>query len=283
MRRSQWLVVSLASAALLVSVSLAAQQPARAVTAADYARAEKFLAQNLAGLVIGGSATPELIGRGGAVDERFVYRTTRLDGTSEKIFVDPAKKLRQVCTAAMPECANVADDPAAGRGRGRAGGGGGGRGGGAAAGASSDGKPVSVAPDGRHGVFIRDWNLWARDMVSGQERQLTTDGQKYFGYATDNAGWSGSDRAIVSWAPDSKQVATQQQDERQVGEMYLVPTVVGHPTLRTAKFPLPGDPVMAMIQRVVIDVDSGRLTRLQMPPDFHRATLGDDLSTSTCG
>src|SRR6185436_6954609 len=26
------------------------------------------------------------------------------------------------------------------------------------------------------------------------------------------------------------------------------------------------------------DVDSGRITRLKMPPDFHRATLGDDLS-----
>ncbi len=56
------------------------------------------------------------------------------------------------------------------------------------------------------------------------------------------------------------------------------PTVVGHPTLRVAKFPLPGDPVMAMVHRVVIDVGTGTMTRLQMPPDYHRATLGDDLS-----
>ena len=46
---------------------------------------------------------------------------------------------------------------------------------------------------------------------------------------------------MVSWSPDSKKVATQQQDERNVGEMYLVNTVVGHPTLRVSKFPLPGD------------------------------------------
>jgi dipeptidyl aminopeptidase/acylaminoacyl peptidase len=101
---------------------------------------------------------------------------------------------------------------------------------------------------------------------------------KYFGYATDNAGWSASDRAIQLWSPDSKKIATQQQDERNVGEMYLVSTTVGHPTLRVSKFPLPGDPVMAMIHRVVIDVETGRVTRLQMAPDFHRATLGDDLS-----
>ena len=62
--------------------------------------------------------------------------------------------------------------------------------------------------------------------------------------------------------------------------MYLVNTVVGHPTLRISKFPLPGDPVMAMLHRVIIDVDSGKVTRLQMEPDFHRATLGDNISMS---
>ena len=105
---------------------------------------------------------------------------------------------------------------------------------------------------------MRDWNLWVRDMATRRRRRaLTTDGVKYFGYATDNAGWSSSDRAMVSWSPDSKKVATQQQDERNVGEMYLVNTVVGHPTLRVSKFPLPGDSVMAMLHRVVIDVDTG--------------------------
>jgi dipeptidyl aminopeptidase/acylaminoacyl peptidase len=82
----------------------------------------------------------------------------------------------------------------------------------------------------------------------------------------------------VAWSPDSKKVATQQQDEREVGEMYLVNTAVGHPTLRVSKFPLPGDKVMAMLHRVVIDVDTGKMVRLQMEPDFHRATLGDDIS-----
>ena len=33
-----------------------------------------------------------------------------------------------------------------------------------------------------------------------------------------------------------------------------------------------------MIQRVVIDVDSGKIVRLQMPPDQHRSTLCDDIA-----
>jgi dipeptidyl aminopeptidase/acylaminoacyl peptidase len=33
-----------------------------------------------------------------------------------------------------------------------------------------------------------------------------------------------------------------------------------------------------MLHRVVIDLDTARVTRLQMPPDYHRATLGDNVS-----
>ena len=52
----------------------------------------------------------------------------------------------------------------------------------------------------------------------------------------------------------------------------------GHPTLRVSKYPLPGDKVMAMLHRVVIDVDSGKTVRLQMEPDFHRGTLSDNIN-----
>jgi dipeptidyl aminopeptidase/acylaminoacyl peptidase len=253
-------------AVVITSLPLGAQRAA--VTAQDYERAQRFLAANLQGLVVGGAVDATWL-----PDERFWYRNQTLEGT-QIVVVDPAKKTRTAypdCAAAAVDCAAAA--PAAGgRGGGR---GRGGRGGGPT---SSDGKPLSVSPDGAIAVFVRDWNLWRRDMKSGAEQALTTDGVKYFGYATDNAGWSSSDRAIVSWSPDSKKLATQQQDERNVGEMYLVNTTVGHPTLRVSKFPLPGDPVMAMLHRVVIDTETGKITRLRMEPDFHRATLGDNIS-----
>ncbi|MFZ0638879.1 MAG: DPP IV N-terminal domain-containing protein [Candidatus Acidiferrales bacterium] len=136
----------------------------------------------------------------------------------------------------------------------------------------------SLSPDGKKAVFIRDYNLWVRDLASGSETQLTIDGVKDFGYATDNAGWTHSDRPIVLWSPDSKKIATYQQDQRGVGEMYLVHTQVGHPTLEDWKYPLPGDPVVTMIQRVVIDLDRRRVIRFQMPPDQHRSTLCDDVA-----
>ena len=138
----------------------------------------------------------------------------------------------------------------------------------------------ALSPDGKQAVFIRDWNLWVRDVANGRERQLTRDGVKDFGYATDNAGWTSSDRPVVLWSPDSKKIATFQQDQRNDGDMYLVETRVGHPILHAWKYPLPGDPVVTMIERVVIDVTTGKMVRLKMPPDQHRSTLCDDVACS---
>ena len=75
--------------------------------------------------------------------------------------------------AATTTVGEAADPPAGGRG-----GRGGGRGG-AAARTSTDGKPLNMSPDGKRGIFIREWNLWVHDVATRQERQLTTDGAKY--------------------------------------------------------------------------------------------------------
>src|SRR5262245_52200478 len=158
--------VAIVAAGFSLAASLTAQQQNRSVTAADYARAERMLAQNLNGLVIGGSVTPNWL-----PDERFWYRSTTLANSSIVVLVDPVKRTRQVCSDQIPECRGLggAATPAV------TGGPRGGRGGGTGT-LSSDGKPVALSPDGRHGVFIRDWNLYLRDSATGQERQLTRDG-----------------------------------------------------------------------------------------------------------
>jgi len=135
-----------------------------------------------------------------------------------------------------------------------------------------------LSPDKSKAAFIRDWNLWKRDVKSGQETQLTKDGVANFGYATDNAGWKHSDAAILVWSPDSKKIATFQQDQRKTGEMYLVPVTNRHPMLEAWKYPLVGDKDVTMIERVVIEVDKKKVVRFKMPPDQHRSTICDDVS-----
>jgi dipeptidyl aminopeptidase/acylaminoacyl peptidase len=137
-----------------------------------------------------------------------------------------------------------------------------------------------ASPDGKWEAFIKDFNLWVRDIKTRKQIQLTTDGIKDFGYATDNAGWKSGDGPILRWSPDSKKIATFKQDQREVSDMYLVTTNVGKPTLKSWKYPLPGDKVIPTIQRVIIDVDNPKVINIQVPPDPHRATLSDDIASS---
>ncbi len=135
------------------------------------------------------------------------------------------------------------------------------------------------SPDGKYIAFIREWNLWIKEVATDAEKALTTDGVEDFGYATDNAGWKHSDKPILSWSPDSKKIATFQQDQRHVSSMYLVKTKVGAPELMEWKYPLPGDKDIIRIHRVIIDLSKEpRIVRLKMNADARRGTLCDDIS-----
>lgn len=136
------------------------------------------------------------------------------------------------------------------------------------------------SPDGKYIAFIRDWNLWLRESATGKERALTTDGIENFGYATDNAGWKHSNRPVLSWSPDSRKIATFQQDQRHVSNMYLVRTKVGAPELVEWKYPLPGDKDIIRIYRIIIDVtkEPAEIIRLKLASDARRGTLCDDIS-----
>ncbi len=138
--------------------------------------------------------------------------------------------------------------------------------------------PLNLSPDKKLAAFVRDDNLWVRVQATGEERQLTFDGLKDFGYATDNAGWQHTDAAILTWSPDSKKIATFQQDQRKTGMMYLVPVTYRHPQLEAWRYPLVGDKDVTMIEPVIIDVESARTVRLKTPPLEHRSMECDDVS-----
>jgi dipeptidyl-peptidase 4 len=293
----RWILVLL----LAVPVApLAAQQPDR-LTADDYARAEQFLAQRTVPLVSGMAGPVTWL-----PDGRFWYRTTTADGAAF-MMVDPARGTRAeafdharlagalgeavggqvdasrlpfatfdlsrdgreititaasrrwVCDVAAYTCATVdtAHVP----------------------GTHHPAPPNSVtSPDGRLAAFIRDYNLWVRDLTTNEDRPLTTDGLEDFGYATNNAGWTRSPTPLVAWSPDSRRLKTFQQDARGVGHMYLVTTNVGTPTLQQWRYPLPEDTVVLRIHRVVIDVEPARVVRLQMEPDLQRSTIYDHIA-----
>ena len=223
------------------------------VTAAEYEQAVKFLRVNTDTLVERARVRPQWL-----EDGRFWYRITTSEG-SEYVLINP-KNGKRSTAGSKNELFKKAS-------------------------ASEQEQPEiswneKLSPDKNKVVFIRDWNLWMRNLETGEEIQLTTDGVENYGYATDNAGWRKSDRPIILWSPDSKKIATFQQDQRHVNDMYLVETKVGAPNLQTWKYPLPGDEKVIQIDRVIIDVDDQKVTRLDVPADPRRGTLCDDISCS---
>jgi dipeptidyl aminopeptidase/acylaminoacyl peptidase len=289
-----------ALALLLLAAPASAQQP-RQLTAADYARAERFLGANTAPLVSGTAGRPTWLD-----DGRFWYRATT-PGGSAFFVVDPARRTREALfdpTRLAPALAAVSGRPVQAnqippfelakdsrsitvRAQNRqwscdlqtytcAP---------ADSSAAAPGAPEnsSVSPDGRWAVFIRDFNLWAKELSTGAETQLTRDGTEDFGYATNNAGWVHGDDPVLTWSPDSRQIATFQHDGRGVSDMYLVSTNVGAPRLEAWKYPLPGDSVIFRIHRVIIGRGAdGRpqVVRLNMPADQHRSTVSDHVQCS---
>ncbi len=286
---------------LFITSSFAQQSDNKVLTASDYGRAEAMLSYNTNALIDHANVRPVWLS-----GDQFWYRILSAQG-SEFVLVDPAHKSRKplfdaqkVATALSSATGKqydafhlpyqnmfVSDDAAT-------------------VSFSANGKrwkmnassyqiaqdtfrakpkgehaePEVFSPDGTKAVFIRDYNLWMRDVATGKETGLTTDGVKDFGYATDNAGWKHSDAPIVKWSPDGKKIATFQQDQRKVGNMYLVTTNVGTPHLEQWKYPLPGDSNIAMIHRVIIETDGPKIIRLQIAPDPHRASLSDDISSA---
>ena len=230
---------------LIVSPVSVFAQETRVFTTDDYKKAESQLYYNTTPFVDRGVVRPNWEG-----DNSFWYTALTPTG-KEMILVDPSKGSREIIadiainkTPYQPKFGEV------------------------------------VSPDGKKAAFIKDWNLWIKDTETNKETQLTTDGIKDFGYATDNAGWTHSDRAILVWSPDSKKIATFQQDQRHVSDMYLVSTNVGAPKLQAWKYPLPEDKEIVKIHRVIIEVDKPKVIRLKMGPDSHRSTLCDDISCS---
>ncbi len=236
---------------IFIIFSSSAQADKNSLTAANYEHASKFLAVNTGKLVYQNNVTPIWL-----EDGNFWYSVNVAEG-KQFVLINTANGSRTTGKdkkSILPKALNDAADRQ---------------------------NPNEVfSPDGSKAAFIKDWNLWMRDVATKKETQLTKDGSKDFGYATDNAGWTHSNRAILIWSPDSKKIATFQQDQRNVSDMYLVTTNVGAPKLEAWKYPLPEDKEIIQIQRVIIEVDNAKVIRLKMPPDARRGTLCDDISCS---
>lgn len=130
------------------------------------------------------------------------------------------------------------------------------------------------SPDGKSALLLRNANLVIRDLASGDERMLTSDGTEYNAYGDVPAARRGV-RAIIGeltpeaiWSPDGEWVLTQQTDDRHVEDMPLAdyaPDQGSRPTVLPNRFSLPSDRRVTEFRMVAIEVASGRQVEARYP------------------
>jgi dipeptidyl aminopeptidase/acylaminoacyl peptidase len=137
----------------------------------------------------------------------------------------------------------------------------------------------SLSPDGKLVAFVKDYNLFVKEVDADIEVQLTFDGEKHFAYATSPESNLYHVTAIcrkwpvppvLKWSSDSKFILANQLDERKVKSTYLLQMVDTDESLRPVlyeyKYPVPGDSVVPLAYPVVIDIKKRSVTKLDLPP-----------------
>jgi dipeptidyl-peptidase-4 len=106
---------------------------------------------------------------------------------------------------------------------------------------------VTFSPDGRFVSFVRDNNIYAVDVATQRERQLTTDGnaniqngildwvyqEEVYGRGNFRAYW---------WSPDSSRIAYLQLDERPVRHFAVVDHIPYQQNVESELYPKAGAP-----------------------------------------
>ncbi|MGO1073133.1 DPP IV N-terminal domain-containing protein [Lysobacter sp. CA199] len=283
-------------AALCAALSTAAWAQTPALSEADYARAERVLDYNLKGRIKNATVRPNWL-----ADGRFWYRRDGERGV-EYILVDPARGERRplfdaprlaaamqvdLPAAPTPELLTLHADDGALSARLR---------GAKARELDCDLQTYRCAavdsihadpgwllsPDGSRAVFVREHNLWLRDLRSGAERALTRDGERHYGYGVQPDFWMrgipklqgrGQTRPFeVVWSPDGRRLFGVRFDERKVLPypfLALAPEHGFRPVAYELRLTLPGDREPARDEWFAIEVDAGGARRIAIPAGWN--------------
>ncbi len=182
---------------------------------------------------------------------------------------------------------------------------------------------ASMSPDSAWAVYNKECNLYvmtaeeyrkildarrgktgeeadsAEIEVEVEETQLTTDGEMYYCYGSYGRGetdeetkenWGKRQSAATLWSHDSRYFALEREDEREVGDLWVVHVVGnrgrqdrgdrreegdsledraggnGRPQLETYKYPLPGEENVTQTELLVFDMVSREMARIDDDP-----------------
>ena len=146
-----------------------------------------------------------------------------------------------------------------------------------------------VSPNGRYAIFARNDNLFATDLETGNERQLTSDGSPGLSWGKwpdttlitiprKKTGWP-LPPYMTAWSPDSRYLIAPRIDERRLPPMPFVEWVPTdgsrRPVVHNLRMPIAGDAEALGIEFFAIDVEAGAGVSIALPEGHHVNSLLD--------
>ncbi|MEX2528250.1 MAG: DPP IV N-terminal domain-containing protein [Gemmatimonadota bacterium] len=128
-----------------------------------------------------------------------------------------------------------------------------------------------LSPNGEWEAFIHDYDLHIMSAGGGDSIRLTTDGEEYFRYGESSPGANQQLRGnrslpTLEWSPDSRRIAVQRLEERNVAFMPIYSSTPQRPRGFQYKSALPGDSVVPAFDIHVVDVEGRRNVRVDAAP-----------------
>ena len=127
---------------------------------------------------------------------------------------------------------------------------------------------AKVSDGGRFVSFVRDHNLFAIELATGHELQLTRDGGGTLSWGTaEFVAQEELDRFTGHWwAPDDHRVAVQRTDESKVAVVTRTAIGASGTTVYQQRYPAAGTP-NAEVELWLMDPDGGNRVRVDLGPD----------------
>ena len=145
-------------------------------------------------------------------------------------------------------------------------------------------KNESKSPDGKWIAFVKNYNLYLRDVKTEEEFQLTTDGVDHFDYASPISWYKNVDESVgdiydprinVKWSPGSKKFMAISSDRRNAKKLYLyqsLPKEGMRAKVWSYERGLPGDNSVAFMEFYIFDVEKKTNVKVDVNP-FNRTAL----------
>jgi len=135
---------------------------------------------------------------------------------------------------------------------------------------SSDPK---FSPDGTKLAYLRQHNLYVREVTGGQEKQITKptgDKDKDENLLNGEVDWVYAEelevRSNYFWAPNGKELVYLQMDETKVPTYPIVNWLPTHPNVEMEKYPKAGDPNPA-VRLGVVSAEGGKTKWISLTED----------------